>query len=68
MALELKGACEKCGAVLTPDGIAYICGYECTYCGNCAAQLNFVCSNCKGELVRRPRRKEPSSSGDPVDS
>ncbi|PYI60494.1 MAG: DUF1272 domain-containing protein [Verrucomicrobia bacterium] len=62
MALELKGSCEKCEATLTPGGAAYICSYECTYCARCAGQLNFVCPNCEGELVRRPRRKESSSS------
>ncbi|PYL08342.1 MAG: DUF1272 domain-containing protein [Verrucomicrobia bacterium] len=62
MALELKSDCEKCGATLTPSGVAYICSYECTFCASCAEQLNFVCPNCEGELVRRPRRKEPGSS------
>ena len=56
MALELKRACEKCGVVLTPSGVAYICSYECTYCANCAEQMNAICPNCEGELVRRPRR------------
>ena len=63
MALELKRACEKCGAMLTQGGVAYICSYECTYCASCAEQMSAVCSNCGGELVRRPRREEPSSSG-----
>jgi hypothetical protein len=62
MALELKGICEKCGATLTTSGVAYICAYECTYCTSCAKQTNFVCPNCEGELVRRPRRKKPASS------
>ena len=63
MALEMKRACEKCGVTLTPGGIAYICSFECTYCASCAEQMNAVCPNCGGELVRRPRREEPSSSG-----
>src|SRR5262245_45640268 len=63
VALELKRACEKCGATLARSGTAYICSYECTYCPSCAEQMNFVCPNCGGELVRRPRRKEPSDSG-----
>ena len=63
MALELKRVCEKCGALLTPSGVAYICSYECTYCASCAEQMSAVCPNCRGELVRRPRREEPSSSG-----
>jgi hypothetical protein len=60
MGLELKSECEKCGATLAPGGVAYICSYECTFC---ARQMNFVCPNCEGELVLRPRRKETSSSG-----
>jgi hypothetical protein len=63
MALELKGACEKCGALLKPSGEAYICSYECTYCESCVEQMNAVCPNCGGELVRRPRRAEPTSFG-----
>ncbi len=63
MALELKRVCEKCGVPLTPSGVAYICSYECTYCASCAEQMNAVCPNCRGELVRRPRSEEPSSSG-----
>ncbi len=44
--------------VLTPDGVAHICSYECTYCANCTEQINAICPNCGGELVRRPRRQE----------
>jgi len=62
MALELKGSCEKCGGRLLISGVAYICSYECTYCAKCAERMNFVCPNCKGELVRRPRRKQSASS------
>ncbi|MGH7983653.1 MAG: DUF1272 domain-containing protein [Candidatus Udaeobacter sp.] len=63
MALELKRICEQCEATLTPSGAAYICSYECTFCASCAEQLNFVCPNCEGELVRRPRREDPATSG-----
>jgi hypothetical protein len=62
MALELKEICGKCGQMLTTSGVAYICSYECTYCASCAGQMNFVCPNCEGELVQRPRRKESASS------
>ncbi|PYJ06017.1 MAG: DUF1272 domain-containing protein [Verrucomicrobia bacterium] len=62
MALELKTICEKCGRTLIASGVAYICSYECTYCASCAEQMNFVCPNCEGELVRRPRRVESASS------
>jgi hypothetical protein len=64
MALELKGLCEKCGAAVTPSGVAYICSYECTFCQTCSEQTEFVCTNCGGELVRRPRRKKSTNSGD----
>jgi len=56
MALELRPACERCGASLHPDGPAAICSYECTFCVACAESLEHVCPNCGGELVARPRR------------
>ena len=56
MALELRQSCERCGAALAPDGEAYICSHECTFCGECLQALGHVCPNCGGELVRRPRR------------
>jgi uncharacterized protein len=56
MSLEMKTACEKCAAALSPEGDAYICTFECTFCPNCTEQMNAVCPNCGGELVRRPRR------------
>jgi hypothetical protein len=55
MALEMKKECEKCGRALPADGEAYICTYECTFCGACSAALNSICPNCDGELVLRPR-------------
>jgi uncharacterized protein len=54
--LEMKTACDRCGAALTPDGDARICSYECTYCPACALTLSGVCPNCGGELAHRPRR------------
>ncbi len=56
MALELKPACERCGAALAAEGEAEICSYECTFCVSCAEAMEHVCPNCGGELVRRPRR------------
>jgi len=56
MALEMRSSCERCGAVLARGGEAYICVFECTFCGECAEQFGHVCPNCSGELVRRPRR------------
>lgn len=57
MALELRVVCERCGAKLAPDGEAWICSYECTFCATCSAAMDHVCPNCGGELVRRPRRR-----------
>ena len=57
MALEMKAACEKCGMVLGTTDQAYICSFECTFCLDCAEQMNAVCPNCGGELVPRPRRE-----------
>lgn len=56
MALEMKPACMKCEAALSADDEAYICFYECTFCGDCTAAMDQTCPNCGGELLRRPRR------------
>ena len=56
MALELRPICEKCDAPTPPDGVAFICTYECTFCESCTAEMANKCPNCGGELVRRPRR------------
>jgi hypothetical protein len=56
VALEMRGACERCGAGLAADGEAFICSHECTFCAACAGELARVCPNCGGELVARPRR------------
>ena len=48
MALEMRGACEKCGARLGTDGVAYICSHECTFCAACAREMQGVCPNCGG--------------------
>jgi hypothetical protein len=55
MALEMKDRCEKCEKALDMDATAFICVYECTFCADCAAQMQKVCPNCGGELVKRPR-------------
>lgn len=59
MSLEMRDRCERCEDRLTADGAAFICSYECTFCGGCAAEMNRVCPNCGGELVARPRRGTP---------
>jgi uncharacterized protein len=59
MALELKPKCMRCSGDLRPDGEAFICSYECTFCTDCARSMEHKCPNCGGELVRRPRRRQP---------
>jgi hypothetical protein len=55
-ALELRTSCERCAAGLSLESDAVICSYECTFCRACGEALEFVCPNCGGELVARPRR------------
>jgi hypothetical protein len=58
MALEMRGACERCHAALPPDSAdARICSYECTFCATCTEAMKGKCPNCGGELLTRPRRK-----------
>ena len=59
MALELRDRCERCSAALPPDGEAFICSYECTFCRECGEEMSLVCPNCGGELVARPKRVAP---------
>jgi hypothetical protein len=56
MALEMRATCERCGAALAADGEALICSFECTFCRACGESMAFVCPNCSGELVARPKR------------
>lgn len=56
MSLEMRERCERCDAALAQDGDALICSHECTFCRSCARTLDFVCPNCNGELVARPKR------------
>jgi hypothetical protein len=58
MALEMRTACERCGAALNLGSDAAICSFECTFCTSCAESMEHVCPNCGGELVRRPRRQD----------
>lgn len=57
MALEMRTQCERCNQSLAADGEAFICSYECTFCGDCAQAMQATCPNCGGEMVRRPRRR-----------
>ncbi|MBW6421362.1 DUF1272 domain-containing protein [Rhizobium sp. XQZ8] len=56
--LELRPNCECCDKDLPPESReAMICTFECTYCVDCATgTLAGICTNCGGELVRRPVR------------
>lgn len=61
MALEMREHCEKCQKSTPIDNAdVYICSYECTWCGPCAEQMEHICPNCGGELLRRPRRERKS--------
>jgi len=64
MVLEMRSTCGSCGAGLIPEGRAYICSHECTFCSDCAWRMEHVCPNCGGELVTRPRRRAPGHHGD----
>ncbi len=56
--LEIRPNCECCDADLSPESNeVLICSFECTFCLVCADTVfNFICPNCDGELVRRPKR------------
>ena len=58
--LQLRPSCECCDRDLPPDSPdAWICTYECTFCGDCVEKtLKGVCPNCGGEFTRRPRRPD----------
>ena len=59
MALEMRERCERCTWPLaTDDDTAYICSYECTWCGSCTENMQRTCPNCGGEVVKRPQRKK----------
>ncbi len=55
----MRDGCEECGRDLPVDGMAYVCSYECTFCPICSSNMQYICSHCGGELVRRPRRSAP---------
>lgn len=67
MALQLKSLCERCGQGIAREDKAYICVYECTFCHACTLWMGFVCPNCEGELVRRPRPKGAATEAEQAD-
>ncbi|HYK73334.1 MAG TPA: DUF1272 domain-containing protein [Pseudoneobacillus sp.] len=58
MALEMRNKCERCNSSIENDTLAYICVHECTFCSPCTEEMNHVCPNCGGELVRRPKKPQ----------
>lgn len=56
--LALRPNCEVCDKDLPPAADdAYICSFECTFCGDCAKdRFGLVCPNCGGNLTPRPIR------------
>jgi uncharacterized protein len=62
MPLQMKATCEKCQVSLAAESEAYICSYECTFCAACTEQMAARCPNCRGELVRRPRRQRAAQT------
>lgn len=55
--LEMRPDCERCGADLPAQAHgAFICSFECTFCADCADDLDERCPNCGGELMDRPTR------------
>ncbi|WP_086608584.1 DUF1272 domain-containing protein [Erythrobacter donghaensis] len=55
--LEMRPDCEMCGAGLPAEAPgAFICSFECTFCAECAEDLDDRCPNCGGELMDRPTR------------
>jgi len=57
MPLEMRPDCERCGTDLPAEAPgAFICSFECTFCAECAEDLDELCPNCSGELVDRPTR------------
>jgi hypothetical protein len=48
-----KTSCEKCHKPLPFDSAALACAFQCTFCPDCAMQMNNSCPNCSGELAAR---------------
>lgn len=56
--LEMRPDCERCGTDLpASDHGAFICSMECSFCADCAEELDDRCPNRKGELTDRPVRQ-----------
>ena len=67
--LEMRPDCERCGTDLPADDPgAFICSFECTFCAECAEDLDDRCPNCGGELMDRPARTGKALAGNPGSS
>ncbi|MEE4383357.1 MAG: DUF1272 domain-containing protein [Pseudomonadales bacterium] len=66
--LAMKPSCERCDRALPADAPgAFICSYECTFCGPCREDaLHGRCPNCRGELLPRPRRSTERTAPSPT--
>ena len=65
--LNMKPDCERCGADLPADnGGAFICSFECTFCAECAEDLDEICPNCGGEMLDRPTRRGAALAKNPA--
>jgi hypothetical protein len=64
--LELRPGCEHCKRALPPESAeAWICSFECTFCGDCVENvLKNVCPNCGGGFMPRPVRPARNWKGD----
>ena len=64
--LELRPTCEHCNRAAPPESAeAWICSYECTFCGDCVQNvLGNVCPNCGGGFMPRPVRPSRNWKGD----
>ena len=64
--LELRPSCEHCNRALSPASAeAWICSFECTFCGDCVENvLKNVCPNCGGGFMPRPVRPAMNRKGD----
>lgn len=63
MMLKMKKECEKCSLPLSDLSEACICSFECTFCYVCSKEMNYICPNCQGELVIRPKRSVKTATG-----
>ena len=67
--LEMRPDCERCGTDLPAARHgAFICSFECTFCAECADELDERCPNCGGELVDRPTRTGKALKDHPASS